>query len=131
MTASSGSEPAAAGGLARHIPVLGGPVVEYLDVRAGGIYLDATFGAGGYTRAILAAADCRVIGIDRDQSAIARGADLVQAAGGRLVLAESRFSDLAGGAAKLRPRCRRRRGVRPRRLLAAARRGRARIFLPP
>ena len=52
--------------------------------RDGGVYVDATFGAGGYTRAILAAADASVIGIDRDQSAIARGADLVEQAGGRL-----------------------------------------------
>ena len=60
----------------------------------GGVYIDATFGAGGYTRAILAAADCKVIGIDRDQSAIALGADLVQAANGRLTLIEDRFSNL-------------------------------------
>ena len=50
---------------------------HYLGVRDGGIYIDGTFGAGGYTRAILDAADCKVIGIDRDPSAIARGADLV------------------------------------------------------
>jgi 16S rRNA (cytosine1402-N4)-methyltransferase len=95
MTAGSGSGSAVAGGLARHIPVLGRPAVEFLDVRAGGIYIDATFGAGGYTRAILDAADCRVIGIDRDQSAIAHGADLVAASQGRLVLVEDRFSNLA------------------------------------
>ena len=94
MTAGSDSEGAVAGGLARHIPVLGGPAVELLAARAGGVYVDATFGAGGYTRELLAAADCRVIGIDRDPRAIARGADLVQAAGGRLVLVEGRFSDL-------------------------------------
>jgi 16S rRNA (cytosine1402-N4)-methyltransferase len=94
MTASSDSTPAVAGGLARHIPVLGRPAVELLAVRTGGVYVDATFGAGGYTRDILAAADCSVIGIDRDQSAIARGADLVQAAGGRLVLVEDQFSNL-------------------------------------
>jgi len=94
MTASSDSTPAVAGGLARHIPVLGRPAVELLAVRAGGIYIDATFGAGGYSRAILAAADCKVIGIDRDRSAIARGAELVEASGGRLVLVEDRFSNL-------------------------------------
>ena len=95
MMAGSGSgDPAVAGGLARHIPVLVRPAVEYLGVRDGGIYIDATFGAGGYTSAILAAADCRVLGIDRDQRAVARGADLVDAAGGRLVLVEGRFSDL-------------------------------------
>jgi 16S rRNA (cytosine1402-N4)-methyltransferase len=95
MMASSDSTSAVAGGLARHIPVLGRPAVEFLAVRSGGIYIDATFGAGGYSRAILDAVDCRVIGIDRDQSAIARGADLAQAAGGRLVLVEDTFSNLA------------------------------------
>jgi 16S rRNA (cytosine1402-N4)-methyltransferase len=94
MNAGSGSN-AVAGGLARHIPVLVLRVVEFLAVRAGGIYLDATFGAGGYTSAILAAAPAKVIGLDRDQSAIAGGADLVQAAAGRLTLVQSRFSQLA------------------------------------
>ena len=78
-----------------HIPVLGREAVEFLNVRDGGIYIDGTYGAGGYTRLILAAAaDARVIGIDRDQSAVARGADLVEAAGGRLTLIEDRFSNL-------------------------------------
>ena len=94
MMTSSGSSPAVAGGLARHIPVLGRPAVEFLNPRDDGIYIDATFGAGGYTRAILAAANCQVIGIDRDQRAVALGADLVNAAGGRLVLVEDRFSNL-------------------------------------
>ncbi|MGH6768591.1 MAG: 16S rRNA (cytosine(1402)-N(4))-methyltransferase RsmH [Xanthobacteraceae bacterium] len=95
MGGSGGGNLPVAGGLARHIPVLGGPATAFLNVRDGGVYIDATFGAGGYTRAILAAADCHVIGIDRDRNAVARGADLVQAAGGRLVLAEDRFSNLA------------------------------------
>ena len=94
MMTSSDSPPAVAGGLARHIPVLGRPAVDFLKVRDGGVYIDATFGAGGYTRAILAAANCRVIGIDRDRQAIALGADLVSAAGGRLTLVEDRFSNL-------------------------------------
>ena len=64
------------------------------NVHDSGVYIDATFGAGGYTRAILAAANCKVIGIDRDQHAIALGADLVQAANGRLTLIEDRFSNL-------------------------------------
>ncbi len=96
MTADGDSgTPAVAGGLARHIPVLGPRAVEFLAVQDGGLYIDATFGAGGYARAILGAADCRVIGIDRDQSAIARGADLVEASGGRLLLVQERFSALA------------------------------------
>jgi 16S rRNA (cytosine1402-N4)-methyltransferase len=94
MTGRDGGSPAVAGGLARHVPVLGRPALAFLNVHDGGIYIDGTFGAGGYTRAILAAADCRVIGIDRDQSAVARGADLVEQSGGRLTLVEERFSAL-------------------------------------
>src|SRR5207344_3430449 len=93
MTAGGGGS-AVAGGLALHIPVLGRPAVEFLKVRDGGVYIDGTFGAGGYTRAILAAANCKVIGIDRDQTAIALGAGLVEQAGGRLTLIEDRFSNL-------------------------------------
>ena len=85
---------AVAGGLARHIPVLGRRAVEWLKVRDGGLYIDATFGAGGYTKIILETPGARVIGIDRDQRAIALGADLVQAAQGRLDLVEDRFSNL-------------------------------------
>jgi 16S rRNA (cytosine1402-N4)-methyltransferase len=93
-----------AGGLARHIPVLARQAVEFLAVRDLGFYIDATFGAGGYTRAILAAAtDAKVLGLDRDRTAIALGADFVDAAGGRLTLMEGRFSTLAEAAG--RPAC--------------------------
>jgi 16S rRNA (cytosine1402-N4)-methyltransferase len=91
MSAGSGGD--AAGGPARHVPVLARPAIEQLNVRAGGIYVDGTFGAGGYAQAILAA-DARVIGIDRDQSAIAHGAGLVLQVGSRLTLVEDRFSNL-------------------------------------
>jgi 16S rRNA (cytosine1402-N4)-methyltransferase len=94
MASSDGGSPAVAGGLARHISVLGPRAVEFLAVRAGGSYIDATFGAGGYARAILAAADAVVIGIDRDRTALARGAQLAEAAAGRLVLVQDRFSNL-------------------------------------
>jgi 16S rRNA (cytosine1402-N4)-methyltransferase len=66
-----------------------------LSPRAGGIYVDATFGAGGYSRAILATEGTRVIAIDRDRTAIAGGFDLVDASDGRLTLVEDRFSNLA------------------------------------
>jgi 16S rRNA (cytosine1402-N4)-methyltransferase len=79
----------------RHIPVLGRQAVEMLNPHAGGIYLDATFGAGGYSLAILNIAGTRVIGIDRDRSAIAGGFDLVDKSDGRLTLVEDRFSNLA------------------------------------
>ena len=78
----------------RHIPVMAREVVDALQPRDGGRYVDGTFGAGGYSTAMLDRADCRVIAIDRDGNAIARGADLVAAAGSRLTLAEERFSNL-------------------------------------
>ena len=93
MMADGGGEAAAAGGPA-HIPVLGARAVELLQVHDGGVYIDATFGAGGYSRGILNAAKSQVIGIDRDQHAIASGADLVQASNGRLTLVEDEFSNL-------------------------------------
>ena len=94
MMTGSDSNPAVAGGLARHIPVLAREAVDFLAVRDARVYIDATFGGGGYARAILAAANCIVIGIDRDRSAVERGAGLVQAAGGRLALVEDKFSNL-------------------------------------
>jgi len=80
---------------ARHVPVLGRQAIALLSPREGGIYLDATFGAGGYSRAILDTAATTVIGIDRDHQAIAAGGDLVERSGGRLMLVEDRFSNLA------------------------------------
>ena len=94
MMAGGGGFTAAAGGPALHIPVLGVPALGFLNVQDGGVYIDGTFGAGGYSRAILNAANSSVIGIDRDQSAIAHGADLVQQAQGRLTLIEDQFSNL-------------------------------------
>lgn len=55
-----------------HIPVLLQEVLGTLSPQAEEVYVDATFGGGGYTRAILEAADCKVIGIDRDLEAIER-----------------------------------------------------------
>jgi 16S rRNA (cytosine1402-N4)-methyltransferase len=83
-----------AGGLARHVPVLGRAALEFLNVRGGGVYVDGTFGAGGYSRAILEAANTQVIAIDRDQNAVAESAGLVQASNGRLTVVEGRFSAL-------------------------------------
>ncbi len=94
MSGGDSGQPAVAGGPASHIPVLGAPVAEFLAPHDGGIYIDATFGAGGYTREILARGRTRVIGIDRDQGAIARGFELVEQANGRLTLIEDRFSNL-------------------------------------
>ena len=84
----------AAGGPVRHIPVLRAEAIAALGVTPGGVYLDGTFGAGGYTRAILATPGARVIALDRDPTAIAGGYDLVREADGRLTLAEARFGEL-------------------------------------
>ena len=89
-----------AGGLARHIPVLRREAVASLKPHDGGLYIDGTFGAGGYTRALLAEPGVRVLAFDRDPNAISAGADLVAASGGRLTLIEARFGDLAAEARK-------------------------------
>ena len=69
-------------------------VLEYLSVRDGGIYVDATFGGGACACGILQRADCRVVGIDRDASAIAGGRTLSERYGERLLLHCGRFSRL-------------------------------------
>ena len=75
-----------------HVPVMLAEVLETLSPRDGAHYVDGTFGGGGYASAILEAADCRVLGIDRDPAAIARGQALVQRFGGRLTLVQGEFS---------------------------------------
>ena len=75
-----------------HLPVMLSEVLEMLRARDGAHYVDGTFGGGGYSSAILEAADCRVLGIDRDPDAIARGQALVQRFGGRLTLVQGEFS---------------------------------------
>jgi 16S rRNA (cytosine1402-N4)-methyltransferase len=77
-----------------HTPVLLGDVLTALQPKPDGRYVDGTFGGGGYTRALLEAAPCRVLALDRDPDAIARGQPLVQAFGGRLVLQQAVFSDI-------------------------------------
>ncbi len=79
---------------ARHRPVMLAEVLSALTPRDGGIYIDGTFGAGGYTRGILGAADCKVLAIDRDPDAIRGGAPLAAAFPDRLTLVEGRFSDM-------------------------------------
>jgi 16S rRNA (cytosine1402-N4)-methyltransferase len=83
-----------AGGNVRHVSVLRDEAVDALAPVDGGLYVDGTFGAGGYSRTILDMADCRVVGIDRDEEAIRDGAPLVEQANGRLLLVRGRFGDL-------------------------------------
>jgi 16S rRNA (cytosine1402-N4)-methyltransferase len=77
-----------------HIPVLLAEVVAALAPRDGGVYVDGTFGRGGYARAILAAADCTVLGIDRDPTAIAAGVELAREFEGRLTMIEGAFGSM-------------------------------------
>ena len=79
----------------RHTPVMLAEVLAALKPEKGGIYVDGTFGAGGYTRAILEAADCRVCAIDRDPTALAGGRALQARFPDRLTLIEGRFSEVA------------------------------------
>jgi 16S rRNA (cytosine1402-N4)-methyltransferase len=90
---SAGRSIDAAGGPARHVPVLLPEMLEHLAVVEGGRYIDGTFGAGGYTRAILERGG-QVLALDRDRTAIEAGATMVAEFSGRLALIEGRFSDL-------------------------------------
>lgn len=76
---------------APHIPVMLAEVLTALAPRDGGVYVDGTFGAGGYTRAVLDAADCTVIAIDRDKTALEQGAALKAEYGDRLILLHGCF----------------------------------------
>src|SRR6266478_708554 len=79
----------------RHIPVLAREVVDALRPRDGGRYVDGTFGAGGYSSAVLDRAQCQVIALDRDPDAIAAGQVLAERYAPRLRLIEGRFGDMA------------------------------------
>ncbi|MEL6505211.1 MAG: 16S rRNA (cytosine(1402)-N(4))-methyltransferase RsmH [Pseudomonadota bacterium] len=76
-----------------HIPVMLDEVMHALALEPGAVVVDATFGAGGYTRACLEAR-ARVIAIDRDPDAIAAGQAMVDEFEGQLILHHGRFSDL-------------------------------------
>ena len=91
--------PAAPAGLG-HVPVLLEQAMAALNPRANDLYLDATFGAGGYTRALLDRG-ARVIALDRDPSAIRSGAELAASSGERLTIVEARFGELNEVAARL------------------------------
>lgn len=78
----------------QHMPVMVEAVIEALAPRDEALYVDATFGGGGYSRALLAAANCRVAAIDRDPDAVRRGYDLAAAVDGRLQIFEGNFGDM-------------------------------------
>jgi 16S rRNA (cytosine1402-N4)-methyltransferase len=79
---------------ARHVPVLLAEVLASIAPARGETYVDGTFGAGGYSKGILNAAVCNVIAIDRDPTAIANGANLVNSSAGRLNLVRGTFGEM-------------------------------------
>lgn len=77
-----------------HVPVMLREVLDALAPRSGGAYVDATFGAGGYTSAILEAAQCRVFALDCDPQAVAEAERLRDRYGDRLRAVQGRFGDM-------------------------------------
>jgi 16S rRNA (cytosine1402-N4)-methyltransferase len=78
----------AAGGPVRHVPVLLQEIIDALEPRENGIYIDGTFGAGGTSRALLESAECIVLAIDKDPDAIAGGGELKRDSADRLTLVQ-------------------------------------------
>lgn len=79
----------------KHIPVMLAEVLQTLAPQKGETYVDATFGNGGYTQAILEAADCNVISIDRDPNVLPRAKELKEKFGNRFEFVQGRFGDLS------------------------------------
>ncbi|HEX9954871.1 MAG TPA: 16S rRNA (cytosine(1402)-N(4))-methyltransferase RsmH [Allosphingosinicella sp.] len=77
---------------APHVPVLLAEVIAGLAIADGETHVDGTFGAGGYTRAILESGAARVFAFDRDPDAIHEGEEIAASSGGRLTLVPERFS---------------------------------------
>ena len=77
-----------------HRPVMPRQVVDALTPHDGGTYVDGTFGAGGYSEALLRAALCTVLGIDRDPGVVAAGADLDRRYAGRFKILTGCYGDM-------------------------------------
>ena len=77
-----------------HAPVMLNEVLDALQPTGGEVYVDGTFGAGGYTKAILDKANCKVVAIDRDVGAIERAQTLKAQYGDRLIFIPGRFGDV-------------------------------------
>ena len=94
MMAGRGVDLTAAGGPARHIPVMLSEVIEALEPRDGKHFIDGTFGAGGYTRGLLEAARCSVLAIDRDPDAAKFARALEERFPGRLKFVLGRYAEM-------------------------------------
>lgn len=83
------------GGYEKHFPVMLPEVLQALVPADGKIYVDATFGNGGYTEALLKAADCKVIALDRDPNVVSRAQELQAKYGKRFEFRAGQFGDFA------------------------------------
>lgn len=79
--------------MTNHYPVMLNEVTEHLSPKDGEVYVDGTFGAGGYTKAFLESADCTVIAIDRDPAALSVANDLKKDFGERFIFVQGCFGD--------------------------------------
>ncbi len=77
----------------QHYPVMLNEVLEEVSPQDGEVYVDGTFGAGGYTRAFLNSADCTVIAIDRDPNAKVMAEKFAEEFGGRFIFVQGCFGD--------------------------------------
>src|SRR5689334_9600074 len=79
--------------MAEHIPVLLDEIIEFLDPKPGGHFIDATLGAGGHTSAILelTSPDGKVLAIDQDESALSIAKETLRSFGSRVVFVHSNF----------------------------------------
>jgi 16S rRNA (cytosine1402-N4)-methyltransferase len=77
-----------------HVPVMTAEVLAALQPERGGLYVDCTVGMGGHARALLAAGATRVIGIDRDQDALARAREALAEWGGRVEMVHGDYRDV-------------------------------------
>ena len=90
MIAGNNIQPSAS---APHCPVLLDEVLEYLAPKDGGEYLDCTFGAGGYTKAILDSADCAVTALDQDPTVLVFVEEIKKRFGKRFEFIQTNFAD--------------------------------------
>ena len=86
-----------------HVPVLRDEVLDWLQPRDGGLYVDGTLGLGGHTQAVLerSATSGRVIGFEWDAEALARAQERLVPYRERLRIVHASYADLAGALEKL------------------------------
>ena len=84
-----------------HIPVMLNEVLQNLQIKSGETYVDATFGAGGYSTAILQEADCKLIAFDRDKNVIKFVENLQNKFGNRFNFINEKFSEIENSLTKI------------------------------